>query len=130
MLSKLLRSIFVFLIAVSLISCSSPSENNTAQVSPDKTYMGANAMTFVTGSIFNQPVDPSGKLFLSSWLDPDGSDFDQYIWDDFTLQSNETITEIQWYGGYDPLKNGMGGPVVDFTVALYPSIAAGTEPAV
>src|SRR6185503_528715 len=47
-----------------------------------------------------------------------------------TLQSNETITEIDWFGGYDPLKFGAGGSVVDFTVAIYPSIAAGTEPGV
>ena len=82
------------------------------------------------GPIYTQPVDPSGRLFLSSWLDPDGSDFDQYVWDNFTLQSNETITEIDWFGAYDPMRAGLGGPVLDFTVAIYPSIAAGTEPAV
>ena len=130
MLSKSIRGILLLLVSVALLSCSAFPANSGPQTSTEKTYLGDNALAFVTGSIFNQPIDPSGKLFLSSWLDPDGSDFDQYIWDDFTLQSNETITEIQWYGGYDPLRNSMGGPVVDFTVALYPSIAAGTEPAV
>ena len=33
----------------------------------------------------NQPVDPNGKLLLSAWLDPNGSDFDEYAWDNFTL---------------------------------------------
>lgn len=95
-------------------------------------FVRVNAMPleFQTGSLYEQPIDPNGKLILSSWRDPDGSDFDQYVWDDFTLPNNGTITQIQWYGGYDPLKSGMGGPVMDFTVSIYPSIAAGTEPAV
>jgi hypothetical protein len=83
-----------------------------------------------TGTLFTQPIDPNGKLYLSAWLDPNGSDFDQKIWDDFTLLSNETLTEIDWVGAYDPLKIGAGGPVLDFTLAIYPSIPAGTEPAV
>jgi len=67
-------------------------------------------------------------LLLSSWLDPDGSDSDQYVWDNFTIQSNQTITEIDWFGGYDPAKFGSGGPTLDFSVSIFPSIAAGTEP--
>ena len=130
MFFKLLRSSLILLVAVSLISCSNSVANPEARTSTNETTLQINALTFVTGSLFSQPVDLSGKLFLSAWLDPDGSDFDQKIWDDFTLQSNETITEINWVGGYDPLKNGMGGPVLDFTLAIYPSIAAGTEPAV
>lgn len=80
------------------------------------------------GSLYDQPIDPNGKLILSSWLDPDGSDFDQYIWDDFTLPSDQTVSVIQWHGGYDPLQMGRGGAVIDFIVAIYPSITAGTEP--
>lgn len=80
------------------------------------------------GSLYDQPVDPNGKLLQSSWLDPDGSDFDQYIWDDFTLLADQTVSVVQWHGGYDPLQMGRGGAVVDFTVAIYPSIAVGTEP--
>jgi hypothetical protein len=63
-------------------------------------------------------------------LDPDGSNSDQYIWDNFTLQSNETITEIDWFGVYDPLKFGAGGPVLDFRISIFPSTTANTEPAV
>jgi hypothetical protein len=85
---------------------------------------------FQTGSLYEQPIDPNGKLLLSSRLDPDGSDYDEFIWDDFLLPAGGTITAIDWYGGYDPLKFGKGGPVMDFTVRIYPSIAAGTEPAI
>lgn len=80
--------------------------------------------------IYEQSIDPNGKLFLSSRLDPDGSDYDQYIWDDFIIPTGGTITRIDWYGGYDPLQFGRGGPVADFTVRIYPSIAANTEPAI
>lgn len=130
MISRVLRSIVALLILTSLVACGNLATNTQTQASTAKLAAGVNAQIVVTGSIYSQPVDPSGKLFLSSWRDPDGSDLDQYVWDNFTLLSNETITEIDWYGGYDPLRFGIGGPVLDFTVAIYPSIAAGTEPAV
>jgi hypothetical protein len=59
-----------------------------------------------------------------------GTDYDQYVWDNFTIQSSQaiTITDIQWRGGYDPAKFGSGGPVTDFAVAIYPSIPGGTQP--
>ncbi len=78
--------------------------------------------------VYEQPHDGSGKLLQSSWWDPDGSDYDQYVWDDFTLASAQDITEIRWRGGYDPSHFGMGGRVITFTVAIYPSIAANIEP--
>ena len=130
MLSKPLRSNLCFLVVAGLLLLSSCSAVSQAPASVESKQVGDNITAFQIGSIYAQPVDPNGKLFLSSWLDPDGSDFDQKVWDNFTLQSNETITEIDWFGGYDPLKFGAGGSVVDFTVAIYPSIAAGTEPGV
>lgn len=78
--------------------------------------------------VYSQPPSPSGGLFPSSWWDPDGSSSDRYVWDNFTLTSPQGITEIDWVGGYDPAYSGSGGPVVDFTVAIYPSTAAGTQP--
>jgi hypothetical protein len=86
--------------------------------------------TPATDTLYEQPLDPNGKLLLSSWRDPDGSDYDEYVWEDFTLPSEREISEIHWYGVYDPLKFGKGGPVLDFHVSIYPSIPAGTEPAV
>ena len=131
MFSKVLRGSLFFLVTASLLSCGSPPANTQTQPSTDKTNLQTNnASTLLTGPIYDQPIDPSGKLYLSSWLDPDGSDFDQNVWDDFTLQSDQTITEIDWSGAYDPARAGRGGPVLDFNVSIYPSIAAGTEPAV
>ena len=124
------RSLLLFLFAFILMSWSYFSTDRRAQASTDGSYLGINASTGVTGPIFIQPRDPSGKLLLSSWLEPDGSNGDRYVWDNFTLQKTETITEIGWFGGYDPMRFGDGGPVIDFSVSIYPSIAANTEPAV
>jgi hypothetical protein len=82
------------------------------------------------GVLYEQPVDPNGRLLLSSRRDPDGSDYDEYVWEDFTPPNGGTVSEIGWYGVYDPAKFGKGGPVLDFQVSIYPSIPAGTEPAV
>jgi hypothetical protein len=70
--------------------------------------------------VFNQPPSASGGLIQSSWWDPDDSDWDIYSWDDFTLPAPHAITEINWRGGL--LYGGSyGGPVVNFTVAIYAS---------
>ena len=76
--------------------------------------------------VYSQPPSPGGGLLQSSWWDPTGSDYDQYVWDDFTLPVSMVITDVQWRGGYDPARFGMGGPVLDFTVAIYGSVA--TQP--
>jgi hypothetical protein len=81
-----------------------------------------------TVKVFSQSVSPIGGLYQSSRWDPDGSDYDQYVWDDFTFQSTTSISAIGWVGGYDPVKSGSGGKVLDFIVKIYPSIAAGTQP--
>ena len=112
-----LRSLFL-VFTISLLNMATNVFSSTGEQNPSAQ----------SGSLYEQPVDPNGKLLFSSWLEPDGSDFDQYIWDDFTLSSEQTISVIQWYGGYDPLQMGRGGAAVDFTVTIYPSIAAGTEP--
>ncbi len=122
MLSKITRAIFAFFMAASLLSIGYFRAEAQSQAMP--------APMATVGVIYEQPVDPAGNLLLSSWLDPDGSDYDQYIWDNFTLQSATTIDQIQWTGGYDPARAGLGGPVLDFQVSIYPSIAAGTEPAI
>jgi len=130
MLSKSLRGFLSFVVTAGLLSWGYFGIRAQTQDPTNKTALGVNASALATGPIYTQPIDPSGRLLISSWLDPDGSDFDQYIWDNFTLSANETIIQIDWIGGYDPTRLGLGGPVVDFTVAIYPSIAAGSEPAV
>ncbi len=86
-----------------------------------------NDITSATAIVYGQPPSPSGGLYQSS---RNGTDYDQYVWDNFTIQSSQaiTITEIQWRGGYDPARFGSGGRVTDFIVAIYPSMAAGTQP--
>lgn len=130
MVSKSLKNSWYFLIAMSLLIWGNFPADAQTQSFTGKTNQGAIAQADLTGTLFSQPVDPTGPLLLSAWLDPDGSDFDQYIWDNFTLPSNATITEIDWFGVYDPLKFGQGGPVLDFSVSIYPSNISGTEPAV
>ncbi|MBI3852011.1 MAG: hypothetical protein HY298_17270 [Verrucomicrobia bacterium] len=77
---------------------------------------------------YGQPHNGSGTLYQSSWWDPDGSDYDQYVWDGFSLATTQTITEIHWRGGFDPTHFGMGGPVIDFTVEIWSSITGGSQP--
>ncbi len=78
--------------------------------------------------IYNQPPSATGVFYLSSWWTPNDSDHDQYVYDDFTLTTTQSISEIQWRGAFDPAKLGSGGPVLDFTVAIYASTPAGTQP--
>jgi hypothetical protein len=130
MITKSLKNSWYFLIAFSLLIWGNFPAGAQTQAFSDKTDQRALAQANLTGTIFSQPVNPNGQLLLSAWLDPDGSDYDQYIWDNFTLQSNATITEINWFGVYDPLKFGKGGPVLDFSVSIFPSNVSGTEPAV
>jgi hypothetical protein len=81
-----------------------------------------------TVTVYNQPVSSIGGLYQSSRLNSNGSDYDQYVWDDFTIQSTTSISEIHWTGAYDPVKFGAGGKVLDFSVAFYTSIASGSQP--
>lgn len=78
--------------------------------------------------VYTQPHTGGGGFYQSSWWDPDGSDYDQLTWDSFKLTNTTAITEIQWRGTFDPSHFGMGGPVVDFTVAIYGDIANGYQP--
>ncbi len=78
--------------------------------------------------VYSQPPSPAGGLIPSSLRDPDGSATDQWAWDAFTLASTRDLTEIRWSGGHDPARFGSGGPVANFTVSIYASIPAGTQP--
>ena len=130
MLAKLLREALFIFLAAGLLFWGFFRPDTRTQALTHNAYAEGNAPGSQAVTIYIQPVDPNGKLLLSSWRDPDGSDNDQYIWDNFTLQSTATITEIDWFGVYDPARFGAGGPVLDFSVKIYASIAAGTEPAI
>ena len=73
--------------------------------------------------LYQQPPNPSGGSYVSSWWDPDGSNYDQYVWDAFSLSTSADVRSIRWRGTY-----GTSGPVSNFTVAIYASIPAGTQP--
>ncbi len=74
--------------------------------------------------VYSQPHDGSNSLYQSSWFAPDESDYDQKVWDDFTLASSRAITEIRWRGGF--LYGGLYAPTVaDFTVEIYGNSIAG-----
>ena len=85
------------------------------------------AEEYLPATLFSQPPDPAGGLYQSSWWSPDESNFDKFLWDNFTLTYTEEITGIQWRGGYDPNVFNGAGTVVDFEVAIYAS--NGAEPA-
>ncbi|MCL7453707.1 MAG: cupredoxin domain-containing protein [Anaerolineae bacterium] len=78
--------------------------------------------------IYSQPPKPSGELLPSSWRAPDGSDTDRFVWENFGFENAQTISELRWRGGYDPAKQGSGGPAQEFTIDIYQSIPAGSEP--
>ena len=93
-----------------------------------QSLVGANTRPSTAVVVYSQPPSSAGGLLQSSLRDPDGSASDQWAWDDFTLGWTQTITEVQWRGGYDPARLGSGGPVVDFALAIYPSNPTGFEP--
>jgi hypothetical protein len=78
--------------------------------------------------LYSQPHDLTNTLFQSSGS---GVDYDQYAWDDFTLDTTETILEIQWRGGYDPERAMWAGKLSDFSISIWgdfydgPDIGAG-----
>jgi hypothetical protein len=78
--------------------------------------------------VYRQPPSAQGGLLPSARWDPDGSDYDAYVWDSFTLSSSQDIGEIAWRGGYDAAKARSGGKLIDFRVAIYGSRAANTQP--
>lgn len=74
--------------------------------------------------VYQQAPLTNGALHQSSWWDPDGYNSDIYTWDDFTLAATTAITEIRWRGGF-LYEQYYSGPVIKFTVAIYPTSIAG-----
>ncbi len=101
----------------------------SAEMSYPVSQFSGNAGDLATAAVvYSQPPNPAGGLLLSSLRDPDGSPTDKWVWDNFTLGWAQAITEVQWRGGYDPAGLGTGGPVFNFTVAIYASIPSGLQP--
>lgn len=79
--------------------------------------------------VFVKPPASPASLNAASWVSPDGSDSDWYLWDDFTLAQTQTITEVRWRGGY--VYGAMyGGHVSGFKVSFFDSIAGGFQPVI
>ncbi|HPO92013.1 MAG TPA: hypothetical protein PL072_00955 [Phycisphaerales bacterium] len=88
---------------------------------------GCVAQSSFAVDVYSQPPTNSGALIQSSWWDPDGSDWDIWIWDSFILPSSQAVTEVRWRGGY--INNQyLSGPAFQFEVSIYPSIAANSQP--
>ncbi len=148
MFSKIVRSVASVLVACTIIACSratptpppqqtarpvatdapassvavAASEASVETPAPDSTPQPAHIV------VYSQPPKSGGGLIMASWRAPDGSDTDRWIWENFGFENAQTLTEVRWRGGYDPAKNGSGGPVHDFTLDIYASIPSGTEP--
>ena len=72
-------------------------------------------------AVYTQDPNPAGGYDKSSWYPPDGLDGDQYVWDRFLVDSNQTMSEIQWRGAYynEALYGAGESPVADFTISIY-----------
>ena len=127
MFSRVYRTAAILLIAASML-WGFLAANAQAPHPASQSLGGANALPLTAVVVYSQPPSSGGGLLQSSLRDPDGSASDQWAWDDFTLGWTQTITEVQWRGGYDPARLGSGGPVVDFTLAIYPTNLTGFEP--
>lgn len=79
--------------------------------------------------VYSQPSNETPLQQRSSQVGYDryGSDYDEYVWDSFVLDSPAVIDAISWRGFY---RTGgyAGGGIVDFIVAIYPSSVGGTQP--
>lgn len=129
MLWRLTRIAAVWLVAASILSCAGARPAPQSAVSQAPASL-ANLPTSLPAAvlIYSQPPKPSGGLIRSSWRNPGGSRADGFAWENFGFEKAQTLSEVRWRGGYDPVLGGSGGPVNEFTVEIYQSIPAGSEP--
>jgi len=126
MLSTILRIAASAVVVISLSSCASIKGLSFSRDAGSPSGASARASDAVT--IYNQPPKAGGGLLVSAWRDPEGSETDRFVWENVGFENPQTISEVRWLGGYDREKGGSGGPVRDFTVDIYQSIPAGSEP--
>jgi uncharacterized repeat protein (TIGR02543 family) len=86
------------------------------------------ALCAQAGVVFEQPHDGSGSLRTSSRYQPNGTDYDQFVWDSFSVPTAQAVTEIRWRGGYDPQMAYWGGDIVNFRVSIYESTPGLSQP--
>ncbi|HNS50810.1 MAG TPA: cupredoxin domain-containing protein [Anaerolineae bacterium] len=125
---RLLPAVAILLLALVITSCGAPQPAQQASIQVIPAARKAAAPELPAVVIYSQPPKPGGELIPSSWREPGGSASDRAVWENFGFENPQTISEVRWRGGYDPAKAGSGGPVQDFTVGIYSSIPAGSEP--
>lgn len=86
------------------------------------------AVAVHAGIVFEQPHDSTGVLRMSSRYQPNGTDYDQFVWDSFSVPTAQAVTEIRWRGGYDPQMAYWGGDIVNFRVCIYESTPGLSQP--
>ena len=70
------------------------------------------------GVVFDQPHDGSGTLHHSSRYQANGTDYDQFVWDSFSVTEAQAVTEIRWRGGYLPGWSYWAGQITNFRVSI------------
>ena len=80
------------------------------------------------GVVFEQPHTGTGALLTSSRYQPNGTDYDQFVWDSFSVPSAQALTEIRWRGGYLPEMAYWGGDILNFRVSIYESTPGLSQP--
>jgi hypothetical protein len=89
---------------------------------------GAAAATAQT-TVYSHTLDTGGGIHKSAWYPPDGLDGDIRCWDAFRFTNTQTVTQLRWTGGYTNFLSGAGQAYAHaFTIAIWPSIAAGSQP--
>jgi hypothetical protein len=78
--------------------------------------------------LFNMPAATSGATILSAYWGPDGSAWDERIWDSFTLATAGDVTELRWRGGYGGQLPGGSRNITDFEISIWATIPAGGQP--
>ena len=80
------------------------------------------------GVVFEQAHTGSGTLLMSSRYQPNGTDYDQFVWDSFSVPTAQAVTEIRWRGGYLPEMAYWGGSILNFHVSIYESTPGLSQP--
>lgn len=80
------------------------------------------------GIVFEQVHNGSGTILQSSRYAPNGTDYDQFVWDSFSVPTAQAVTEIRWRGGYIPERAYWGGDVINFRVSIYESTPGLAQP--
>lgn len=86
------------------------------------------AVSVAGGIVYEQPHNGAATLLHSSRYAPNGTDYDQFVWDSFVVPTAQAVTEIRWRGGYNPEMAYWGGDILNFRVSIYESTPGLSQP--